>query len=35
MQKEAREGPEIEDASWDELLIDEADEVMWMMDYSE
>jgi len=34
-QEEARDGPEIEDAAWHELLIDEEDEVMSMMGYSE
>jgi len=33
-QKEASEGPEIEDAAWDELLIEEEDDVMSMMGYS-
>jgi len=35
MQKEASEESEIEDAAWDELPIDEEDEVMSMMGYSE
>jgi len=35
MQKGAREGPEIEDAAWDGLVIDEEHGVMSMMGYSE
>jgi len=34
-QKETREGPELEDTVWDELLIDEEDAVMSRMCYSE